>query len=100
METKDAFMIGIPTLAILVGVLLQHRNMNHLDSRITGGFRGLRPLLQGEADFERMPAKASLQSSIFSGFDSLKTDINGLKEEIRLMREDRRKFYRSRPPRF
>jgi hypothetical protein len=40
--------IGIPTLAVLVGILLNRNDANRLDGRITGEVNSLRVSLQAE----------------------------------------------------
>jgi hypothetical protein len=65
MSAPEILAIGLPTLSVLVGILLNRSDTNRLDTRIS------------------------------AEVGTLRSDIRELREDIALIRNDQREFYRT-----
>ena len=90
MSVAELLAIGLPTLSVLVGILLNRNDVSRLDGRITS----LENRLAGEIASVRSEI-GSLRSSVSGEVNSLRADIRELREDIALIRSDQREFYRS-----
>ncbi len=72
MTAPEILAIGLPTLSVLVGILLNRNDVSRLDSRITTEVSALRGDMQG-----------------------IRGEIGKMREDIQSIRDDQREFYRS-----
>ena len=71
-EIKDILAIALPTLTVLVGILLNRNDTARLDARISG-----------------------LESRMSNELAALRTEIGKVRDQIIVIRDDQREFYRT-----
>ncbi len=76
MSIQAILAIGLPTLSVLIGILINRSDAARLDARITTEVAALRSTLTGEVN-------------------SLRADIREIRADLKLGREDMREFYRT-----
>ena len=72
MNLPEILAIGLPTLTVLVGILLNRNDYNRLDGRIS-----------------------SLEGRIAGEINGVRSEISKLRDEVTAIRSDQREFYRS-----
>ena len=98
MDVKGILAIGLPTLTVLVGILLNRNDAARLDTRITTETAALRAMLTTEiASLRAMltTETAALGSTLTGEVNSLRADIREIRANLKLVRDDQREFYRS-----
>jgi hypothetical protein len=87
MTAPEILAIGLPTLSVLVGILLNRSDTNRLDARITTEIAAVKAAVSAEI--------GSLRSIAMSDTNSLRADIRDIRSDLALIRNDQREFYRS-----
>lgn len=98
MDVKEILAIGLPTVTVLVGILLNRSDSARLDARITTEVAALRSTLTGEVAALRSTLTgevATLRSTLSGEVNSLRANIREIRADLKLARENMREFYRS-----
>jgi hypothetical protein len=79
MTAPELLAIGLPTLSVLVGILLNRNDVARLDGRISS----LENRLAGEIN------------SVRGEINSVRGEMSKMRDDIRSIRDDQREFYRT-----
>jgi chromosome segregation ATPase len=79
MTSPEMLAIGLPTLSVLVGILLNRNDVGRLYTRISNEVSALRGDIHG----------------LRGEMNGLRGEISKLRDETRSIRDDQREFYRS-----
>ena len=86
MSVAELLAIGLPTLSVLVGILLNRNDVSRLDGRITS--------LENRMASEIGSVRGEI-NAVRGEINSVRGEIGKLRDEVRAIREDQREFYRS-----
>jgi hypothetical protein len=94
MTAPEILAIGLPTLSVLVGILLNRSDTNRLDARITKEIGEVKAAVSADIGSLRLTTSSDT-NSLRTDIRDIRTDIRDIRSDLALIRNDQREFYRT-----